>query len=81
MSKIGKHVDAAIGAKIKAARSKLGWSLRKLAEESGKQQSELSEYERGIRGMRVSSLWVLARALGRPIAWFFKEVKNGRKRK
>ncbi len=80
MSKIGKHVDVAVGAKIKDARQRHGWSLRRLAEESGKQQSELSEYERGIRGMRVSSLWVLARALRRPIAWFFKGVKNGKRK-
>ncbi len=73
----GKHVDRAVGERIKKARTALGWTLRQLAEKAGKQQSELSEYERGIRGMRVSSLWVLAQALKRPVAWFFKEMRNG----
>ena len=76
MAKDGHFVDLAVGARIRRARTALGWSLRRLADATGKQPAELSEYERGIRAMRLFSLWRVSRALRKPIAWFFKEVKD-----
>ena len=69
------EVDAAVGARLKAARDARGWTLSRLAAECGKGENELSMYERGARAMTVTSLWQVARGLGRPVGWFFKDIE------
>ena len=71
MSQYTTEVDRVVGARVKEARKALGWSLRRLSEECGKTPAELSEYERGLRVMTLTSLWLVARGLGRPVAWLF----------
>ncbi len=57
------ELDAALGAKIKAARRAAGLSLRTLSERCGLSYSFLSDLENGKRSISVRNLYALAFAL------------------
>jgi transcriptional regulator with XRE-family HTH domain len=64
-----------IGLKLRQARQALGLTQSEVAERCGwgDQQSRVGHYERGIRGLDVNHLQILAQALQKPICWFFDE--------
>lgn len=68
----GRDPDAAVvGARIRAFRAEKDFSLRKLAELSGLSAGFLSQVERGLSSIALSSLRTVAAALQRPVADFF----------
>ena len=77
MSKWTSRVDAYIGGRIKFARVGAGLTLRGLSKLCGNNPGELSNYERGLRSIRVTTLWGIASALKRPVEFFFQDVRKG----
>lgn len=65
-----------VGQRIRSIRDQRGWSLRALAERSGLSINAISLIERGENSPTVSSLHLLATALGVSIADFFKEEEE-----
>lgn len=65
-----------VGQRIRAIREERGWSLRALAERSGLSINAISLIERGENSPTVSSLHLLATALGVSIAEFFREEQE-----
>lgn len=61
-----------VGAQIRTIRTATGLSLRALAESSGLSVNTISLIERGENSATVSSLHLLAEALGVPITEFFQ---------
>lgn len=62
-----------VGQRIRALREEQGFSLRALAERCGLSINAISLIERGENSPTVSSLHLLASALGVPITTFFEE--------
>ncbi len=58
----------AIGARVREAREKRGWSQEILAAEAGVDRSYMSGVERGVRNLSVLKLDAIARAVGLPAA-------------
>lgn len=69
----GGQADA-VGPRIRELRQAEGLSLRKLAQRSGLSVGFLSQVERGLSSIALSSLHALAEALGRPIGDFFVQA-------
>ncbi len=65
-----------VGQRIRSIREERGWSLRALAERSGLSINAISLIERGENSPTVSSLHLLATALGVSIADFFREEQE-----
>lgn len=59
--------------KIKYAREKMGWTQRKLADESGVNVVRLWNCEMMAEELRMSELTRIANALRRPIDWFLND--------
>jgi transcriptional regulator with XRE-family HTH domain len=68
MSTIADKVAARVGAAVKARREGLGLTLRALAAQSGVSASMISDIERGAKSPTITTLAVLADALGVPVA-------------
>lgn len=64
-------VDAHIGARIRARRTKLKISAAALAGRLGIAYQQLHKYERGENRISAGRLQQVAFALGSPIGWFF----------
>jgi transcriptional regulator with XRE-family HTH domain len=65
-----------VGPRIRAIREKMGLSLRALAERSNLSANAISLIERGENSPTVSSLHLLATALGVEITDFFEEARE-----
>jgi transcriptional regulator with XRE-family HTH domain len=65
-----------VGQHIRALREQQGLSLRALAERSGLSVNAISMIERGVNSPTVSSLQLLATALGVPITAFFEDHRD-----
>lgn len=65
-----------VGGRIRAFREEKGYSLRALAERSGLSINAISLIERGENSPTVSSLHLLATALGVSITDFFREEQD-----
>lgn len=65
-----------IGRRLRELRAARGLSLRQLAKEIGASPSLLSQVENGKVTPSVDTLYVLARALGVPVASFFGEAAD-----
>ena len=63
-----------IGKNIELARTVLGWSQTRLAEEVGVEQTYVSKVEKGKVNVSVDSLNRFASALRKPLAFFFQEI-------
>lgn len=63
-----------IGKNIELARTVLGWSQARLAEEVGVEQTYVSKVEKGKVNVSVDSLNRFATALRRPLGFFFQEI-------
>jgi len=66
--------ELAVGARIRALREAEGLSLRKLAARTGLSVGFLSQVERGLSSIALSSLHTLVAALGRTMAEFFGDA-------
>jgi|SRR5579859_3530785 len=62
-----------IGYRIRAAREIIGLSQEELAKRIGKTQRSISDYENGLRAIRITELPILASALAVDIDYFFKD--------
>lgn len=58
-----------VGARIRARREELGWSLSEAVSGTGLTKQQLSRIEKGLSGTRQSTLEALARKLGMPESW------------
>ncbi|MGQ0677597.1 MAG: helix-turn-helix domain-containing protein [Rhodospirillales bacterium] len=65
-------VLARIGARLRRAREQAGLSPRELAERVGTQAARVAGYERGTARLSARCLFQIARALEKPVAWFFE---------
>ncbi|MCS5734421.1 cupin domain-containing protein [Herbiconiux daphne] len=68
-----------VGQRIRSFREEKGMSLRKLAEQSDLSVGFLSQVERGLSSIALSSLRAVAAALGRPMADFFAQPNSPEK--
>lgn len=65
-----------IGSQIRELRRRRGWTLSQLAERSGLSISFLSQVERGLSSLSISSLSAIADALDVPLSNFFMITYN-----
>jgi len=65
-----------IGSQIRELRKRRGWTLKMLAERSGLSVSFLSQVERGLSSLSISSLGAVAEALEVPLSNFFTIAHN-----
>ena len=65
-----------IGGQIRKLRKRRGWTLQRLAEQSGLSVSFLSQVERGLSSPSISSLGAVANALEVPLSNFFTVAHN-----
>jgi transcriptional regulator with XRE-family HTH domain len=65
--------NALVGARVKAARTGLGWSLRDLAAKAEVSSSAICRIERGKASPQILTLALIAEATGREPGWFFGE--------
>lgn len=61
-----------LGEDLRALRRAQGWTLKQLAEASGRSVSFLSKVERGLARPSITALQEVAEALGVPVGWFFE---------
>lgn len=64
---------AIIGNRIRQARESAGITQEELANQLGKSQNAISDYENARRAIRITELPRLAEALGVSVAYFFGE--------
>ena len=64
-------IDEYVGRRIRDERLRAGLSQGDLAERIGVAFQQLQKYERAANRVSASRLWMLAEALGQPIASFF----------
>jgi len=60
-----------IGRRIRELRQRRGWTLEELSSRSGLSVSFLSQVERGLSSLSISSLQAICEALGIPLTYFF----------
>lgn len=61
-----------LGARIRAARERLGWSQEELAAAVSKDQGAISEYESGRRRLSAVDLPAFCQALAVPLLYFYE---------
>ena len=59
--------NVAIGQRVRALLKEKGWDQRKLAEEMGKQPSEISRWLSGMHNLTMESIGKMEEVLGKPI--------------
>lgn len=59
-----EQITTELGAMIKAARERKGWTVYELAKRTGLQASHLAKIEEGVYSVRVDILDKVCRALG-----------------
>lgn len=64
-------IDRQIGLRLKKLRQQEGISATALAEAIGSTQQQISRYENAQNKISASQLYLLARSLSVPLAWFF----------
>jgi|GEM_PF-683741 len=65
------EIDRQIGLRLKKLRQQEGISAATLAEAIGSTQQQISRYENAQNKISASQLYLLARSLSVPLAWFF----------
>ena len=71
MSRRSHHIDQAVGLRIAARRSALGWSQSVLGRELGVSFQQVQKYETGANRVSASRLHQAATAMGCSVADFF----------
>jgi len=64
-------LDLEIGQRVKLARKVLGWSQQQLGDASGITFQQIQKYERGHNRISASRLVEIAKALNKPITYFY----------
>lgn len=62
------------GKKVKVARAEKGWTITRLAKESGVTRKTIGEIEKGYKQrIRISTIEQIATTLGKSVEYFFNE--------
>lgn len=64
-------LDIEIGSRVKLARKLLGWSQQQLGDVSDISFQQIQKYERGQNRISASRLVQIAKALNKPISYFY----------
>jgi len=64
-------LDVEIGARVKLARKLMGWSQQQLGDVSDISFQQIQKYERGQNRISASRLVQIAKALNKPIFYFY----------
>lgn len=81
----GKRVDRAaslepfdvhVAGRVRQARTERRWSRKRLAEEIGLSEQQITKWELPSNRMYVSRLYAVAQALNYPIGWFFEGFRS-----
>ncbi|RYG10569.1 MAG: XRE family transcriptional regulator [Chitinophagaceae bacterium] len=67
-------IDRQIGLRLKKLRQQEGISASVLADAIGSTQQQISRYENAQNKISASQLYLLARSLSVPLAWFFLDT-------
>lgn len=70
------EIDRQIGLRLKKLRQQEGISAAALAEAIGSTQQQISRYENAQNKISASQLYLLARSLSVPLAWFFLDSET-----
>ncbi|MDE2227527.1 MAG: helix-turn-helix transcriptional regulator [Alphaproteobacteria bacterium] len=68
-------IDVHVGARVRLRRTLLGMSQEKLGQAIGLTFQQVQKYERGTNRIGASRLYVLARVLDVPVAFFFEDLE------
>ena len=69
-----EKIDKVIGKKIQELRLGMGMSRQQLAEKIRVSNQQLQKYEKGINRISASRLVAVAKALGKPVAYFLQDA-------
>jgi transcriptional regulator with XRE-family HTH domain len=69
-----ERVDTIIGERIHELRISMGLSRQQLAGEIGVTHQQLQKYEKGTNRISVGRLASIAKALKKPVAFFFDDI-------
>lgn len=72
-----EKIDTYIGMKIHELRISMGLSRQQLAEKIGVTHQQLQKYEKGTNRISAGRLAAIAKALNKPVAFFFEGVDDG----
>jgi transcriptional regulator with XRE-family HTH domain len=75
-SEFTNKVDKTIGAKINELRVLNGMSRQQLAEKIGVTHQQLQKYEKGTNRISAGRMVAIAKAFGKPVAFFFEGVEG-----
>lgn len=70
-------IDRVIGSRINELRISMGLSRQQLSEQIGVTHQQLQKYEKGINRISAGRLASTAKALQKPISYFFEQVSDG----
>ena len=78
-----KEIDIRIGSLVKEVRIYKSWSRKCLAEKIGVTHQQVMKYENGKDRISASKLLMIAKALGRPITFFYSIdlIENSNRKK
>jgi len=71
-------INEAVGAELRAARARRGWSREQLAERSGIPAATLRRYEDGTRSIPVDTLSAVVAELGLSVADIDRAIQQAR---
>jgi len=66
-----------VGRRIRDLRKEQGWTLRELSRKCDLSTSFLSQVERGLSSVSITSLHVICQSLGTTLAAFFRDMEEG----
>jgi len=72
-----EKVDLMIGMKIHELRISMGFSRQQLAAKIGVTHQQLQKYEKGTNRISAGRLAMIAKALKKPVSFFFEEMAGG----
>lgn len=70
-------IDLHVGNRVRMRRRLIGMTQQKLAESVRIRFQQIQKYESGANRISASRLWLLSKALGVPITYFFDGVESG----
>jgi transcriptional regulator with XRE-family HTH domain len=71
------EVDIYVGCRIRERRHELGMTQAELGRLSGVQFQQIQKYENGLNRVSSSRIWMIAKALGTPVGYFFEGFLDG----
>ena len=67
-------IDRLVGVRVRDRRTELGMSQEALARKLSLSFQQIQKYEKGTNRISAGRLFVIAQALGAPVAHFFEEI-------